>query len=152
MPWLGQSFKYKLVYSVLLNFLIPLFIVQWFFVQIGKDIQFLRKKTPIPNKQKIREMWFLKRTFYRYLYYCSKASTVLDNPLNRFIVFTGYYAVYLSFIIWAIMKPIPASDIDSGNPPIPPNPKDDQYDTVDFGLTVYACAMLWQVKLFFLML
>jgi hypothetical protein len=134
----------------LLNCLIPLFIVQWLFVQIGKDIQLLRKNTEIPTKDDTRDMPFLKRTFYQYLNYCNSAPTAINNPLNRFIVFTGYYAVYLSLIIWAITKPIPAANEDPANPPIPPDPNNDQYDKVDVGLTVYACAMLWQVTLFFM--
>jgi len=94
-------------------------------------------------------MGFLETVFQRYLNYCKTAYTVLDIPLNRFIIFTGYYAIYLSFIIWAITKPIPPATADLGNPPIPPDPTDDRYDTVDFGLTVYAFAMLWQVTLIF---
>ena len=70
-------------------------------------------------------MGFLETVFQRYLNYCKTAYTVLDIPLNRFIIFTGYYAIYLSFIIWAITKPIPPATADLGNPPIPPDPNDD---------------------------
>ena len=55
-PWLGKTFKFKCVYSLLLLVLIPFILTHWFFVQIGKDIQYLRKKKPLPDGERLKEM------------------------------------------------------------------------------------------------
>jgi hypothetical protein len=44
----------------------PFFILFWSITQIGKDIQWLRKKA-LPDEEQLKEMGWIRRAYFKYL-------------------------------------------------------------------------------------
>ena len=79
--WLRKSVMCKCAYVIYLLLLTPLFIGQWSYTQVGKDIVYLRKlrKEPFPKDEEIKTKSRVKRYYFKYLKHCKDAK-------NRFAI------------------------------------------------------------------
>jgi hypothetical protein len=53
----------------------------------------------------VKTSW-VKKKFEGYVDYCHKMKRSIDVPLNRFLIFSGYYLIYLIFIFHVASYPV----------------------------------------------
>ena len=100
--WQGTPLKFKIVHFLLQVLLAPLFVFSFFVAEIGKDFiedntsEFTNDTQKITWKHKIvKECQALKRN--------------LDVPMNRFLIFSGYY-FFFALTVLNLMSDSATSD------------------------------------------
>lgn len=134
MIWEGKAFTYKILHLLFQVVLAPLYVTMFLIAEVGRDWLKLREK-PVPTKEEIKKTQGChKRMYLQYLRLSNTITLNLDIPFNRFLMFSGYYVIFVALILTAILAPI--TDVNLG--------KDrDVFDWYYVALTVYSLAMLW---------
>ena len=128
--WQGTNVIYKFFYVLLQIILAPIFVIiaLWFEVgrslQLGRSFQVIIEWTDDENS-KSKVGWIVEK--------CHALSHNLDIPLNRFIVFTGYYLLFVVSIVMTIEERIEEDG----------NPSKTDFRTGYFFLVLYTLSMLW---------
>ena len=109
MPWHGKPLHLQIFHSILQVVLAPFLVIMWVFVWIGKNVSEIRgidkdelslygiKKWNSSNPSMAR------KCFNKIIDYTNKKQLKLDVPLNRLIIFTGYYILFvvsLLYVVW----------------------------------------------------
>jgi len=64
-------------------------------------------KKKIGNEEEIQKPCWMKKKFFAYVKYCKDMGRrSIDVPLHRFLIFSGYYLIYLAFIFKVSSYPV----------------------------------------------
>ena len=112
----------------------PLFASLVIIFEVGRDIKAVLK-LDIPDKNDIEHAHWAKQPFLWFIYMSSHAKINLDVPLNRFLVFSGYYLIFVGLIMNTILdKTLHCYDDDDNV----------HFNSNHICLSVYAISMIWQ--------
>ena len=137
MPWHGKSLGFQILHSLMQFLFAPLMVFMWTFFKLGKDISHSRgidKNDPSLygiKKWKTKDPSLPRRCFNKIIDYSVQKQPKLDVPVNRLIIFTGYYILFvigLAYVVWD--KSLDGNSYCFG-----------KWQQV---LTVFAISMIWQ--------
>ena len=135
-PWHGKSLRLRFLHLFLQVLLAPISVAMSLFVWIGKDVS---SKCGIDEKELSlygfrrstdEDASLIRKFFNKTLDQLTHKQLSLNVPLNRFLIFTGYYFIFVVLIVGAILeKAIDESVLCFGN--------------FHRFLTLYVISMLW---------
>ena len=125
--WHGTPSTYKLLYFLFQIFLAPVFVMSYFVIDILKlfHINFDSPNDTNLDYQPSKLEWILKKT--------NAMKQNLDVPLNRYLIFTGYYIIFV--VLLTTVNEDHKRVMDSHN--------ETEYSMGHFFLTIYTVSMLW---------
>ena len=116
-PWHGKSLRLRLLHLLLQILLAPISVAMSLFVWIGKDVS---SKYGIDEKESSlygfrrtndEEPSLTRKFFNKTLDELTHKQLSLNVPLNRFLIFTGYYFIFVVLIVGAILEKAIAESI-----------------------------------------
>ena len=135
-PWHGKSLRLRFLHLLLQVLLAPVSVAMSLFVWIGKDVSSkydIDEKDPSLygfKKSTDEDVSLTRKFFNKTLDQLTHKQLSLNVPLNRFLIFTGYYFIFVVLIVGAILeKAIAESVLCFGN--------------FHRFLTLYVISMLW---------
>ena len=135
-PWHGKSLRLKILHMFLQILLAPILVAMTLFVWIGKDVSSkydIDEKDPSLygfKKSTDEDVSLTRKFFNKTLDQLTHKQLSLNVPLNRFLIFTGYYFIFVILIVGAILeKAIGGSNLCFGS-----------FHRL---LTIYVISMLW---------
>lgn len=97
-PWQGAPFTFKIAHVLLQVILAPFYSAIVILATIGRD---LHQLINVNDTDTTHSKW-IPKTFLKFISKSVDSKLNLDIPLNRFLVFTGYYVLFLVLLIWTI--------------------------------------------------
>ncbi len=130
--WQAAPTIFKMIHLIYISFMAPF--LAWFALmkQIGRDLQETYDIAPISRSDNKDAVWW-KKWFHHFINF-SVQKTHLDVPLNRFLIFTAWYIVYVGFVLDTILDD---SLYALGK-------KDVNFSKKYAILSIFASAMLWE--------
>ena len=121
--WYGRHITYKILYFFIEIILAPLFVAVALVIEMGRSFQVIGD-----NNEKSKIGWISKRS--------QDVTHNLDVPLNRFLIFTGYYFIFIGFLLLIIF--------DRLNDNWTPDHGPTEFHIGYFVLSVYNVSILYQ--------
>ena len=136
-PWHGKSLGFKFLHFLLQTLMAPVLVFMSLFAWIGKEMSSRHgicenEPSLYGFKKCYEEDMSWSRSFFNKTIDCFTLNQLsLDVPLNRFLIFTGYYIIFVGLLIGAMVeKSVDGNAFCFG-----------EYQIL---LTIYVISMIWQ--------
>jgi hypothetical protein len=130
--WQGRPVTYKLLHFVLQVLLAPIFVSILLITDMGRDLKDLWNVN-IPTVEMVKAAKMPKKAMLWFIYQSNHVKLNLDVPLNRFLVFTGYYVIFVGLVLKTTLANEETSTFE-----------DVRFEFYHYILSIYSISMLWQ--------
>ena len=136
-PWHGKSLRFKFLHFVLQILMAPILVVMSLFAWIGKEISSIHgigKNEPSLygfKKYYEEDVSWKRSLFNKTIDYLTLNQLSLNVPLNRFLIFSGYYLIFVTILVAAILAKTVYGDGFC-------------FDEYQILLTIFVISMIWQ--------
>ena len=128
-PWQGKPFLFKFLHFLIKVMLAPLFVFSYLLAEVVRSLGMYEDKvSELPSSVPSTESWrsqIIKKS--------KVMNFSLDVPLNRFLIFSGYYMLFVVAINWTMMEK--QSEMEA--------PNETKIRPGYFLLSIYAISMIW---------
>ena len=128
-PWQGKPFLFKFLHFLIKVILAPLFVFSYLLAEVVRSLGMYEDKvSELPSSVPSTESWrsqIIKKI--------KVMNFSLDVPLNRFLIFSGYYMLFVVAINWTMMEK--QSEMEA--------PNETKIRPGYFLLSIYAISMIW---------
>lgn len=109
-PWHGKSLSFKFFHSLLQILMAPILVGMSLFALIGKEVSSrygIDENEPSLygfKKSYEEDMSWTRSFFNKTIDYFTLTQLSLNVPLNRFLIFTGYYIIFVGILVGAMVE------------------------------------------------
>ena len=101
-PWQGSPLTFRLLHFLLQVLLAPFYALMVLVVSVGRDMHDILEMEEITDEH-VNDKEGLHKIFYWFIHRSIKMKINLDCPLNRFLIFSGYYIIFVGLIVKTIL-------------------------------------------------